>query len=678
MSLACIFDGSMKAAFMSMTFVLVSLLILLKLISYTFKKLDHLSQSIVDGTIPDISQELQKNETVKNLKSMHSKYLEVIDFIQSIDKGTFRFNHINPEDTEGQLLKALAEKQKQLVEEERRRSWVNEGIAQFSDILRVDGQSVEDVSIKILTHLIKYVGANQGGFFIAAESDGKQTLELTACFAYNRAKYLKKTIEEGDGLLGQAMLEKNLIYRTEIPHEYTMITSGLGEATPTNLLIVPLIVDDNFCGAIELASFKMLEQYKIDFIQKVAESIASTIATVKASENAQILLSKSHLMAEELKAHEEDLKRNMEQLEVTQEQMEKNQAELDSLFSAIESHSGLAEFDKTGDIIKINEWLLNKLGYDHKDLKPCGDQLIDEADKEELCHLLKQGQSIEKEILALSKDHEQIWLNIHYSPIFDKNQNFKSVLMLCQDITLKKNQELEIKSHLETLDKTLISLEFTIDGKITSVNEVYLNITGYRLSDVLGKNYADLLPKDELEKPQNQLMWQSLKEGNYFNGQFRQRNKRGKSVWLSGTLNPILNDKGKVIKIMMFAQFITQEKVRMEDMNQTINAFKSSTLFLEFAPDYTVKSASKRFLETFEYSKNELRNKSIYALIKNTNNIIDTIINDDENLSTHWKLIFITRSGKELQRRIAFHKIKNSDNEITKVLGVFENDIPSI
>ncbi|MBL6447106.1 PAS domain-containing protein [Fulvivirga sp. 29W222] len=674
LSIISIFIGTTKIALASITLVAVSFFTTLKLTADIFKKLDNVSRSIANGTIPEIAEKLQKVETVKHLQLIHFKYLEVIDFIQSLDKGEFKFNYIDPNNKTGILLTGILERQKQYAEEERRRSWVNEGIAQFSDILRVDKQSVEEASVKILTHLIKYVGANQGGFFIAAENDGKRTLELTACFAYNRTKFLNKTIEEGDGLLGQAMLEKNLIHRTEIPDRYTTITSGLGEATPTNLLVVPLVIEDNFCGAIELASFKVFEQYKIDFIQKVAESIASTIVTVKASENAQILLNKSHLMAEELKTQEEELKQNMVQLETTHQQMEKHQAELNSLFKAIESHSGLAEFDTTGNIIRINEWLIDRLGFDNEDLAPCNNQLIDNTEKEEICDLLKQGKCVEKEIQVLSKFHEQVWLNIHYSPVFDKDQNFKRVLILCQDISLRKKQELEIKSHLETLNKTLISLEFTTNGKITSVNEVFLNITNYKPSDILGKNYTDLLPEDETKKPQNQLMWQSLKSGNYFNGQFRQKDKNGKSIWLSGTLNPITNNEGTIIKIMMFAQLITQEKVRMEDMIQTINAFKSSTPFLELSPDYKVKSANKELLETLEYSRTEVRNKSIHLLIKNTNNILETIIDDHENLSTQWNLVFVTKSDKEIKRRVTFNKIKNADNEITKILGVFESD----
>src|SRR5690606_2941256 len=130
-------------------------------------------------------------------------------------------------------------------------------------------------------------------------------------------------VEIGEGLVGQVTLEKMTMYMTDIPEDFVKITSGLGEALPRNLLIVPLKIEDQIYGVVELASFRILEDYKIEFVEKLAESIASTIADVKSNERTQFLLRDHQAQAEEMRAQEEEMRQNLEELTSTQEGMER-------------------------------------------------------------------------------------------------------------------------------------------------------------------------------------------------------------------------------------------------------------------------------------------------------------------------------------------------------------------
>ena len=214
-------------------------------------------------------------------------------------------------------------------EEERRRNWTTEGLAKMGELLRLNNENLEALSSVVISEMVKYMGANQGGLFVLNDSDEhNKFLELTACYAYDRNKFSQKHIELGEGLTGTCYLEGESIYITDIPKDYMEITSGLGGDTPKALLITPLKVNEMIYGVIELASFEPFEQYQIAFVEKVSESIASTLSNVKTNMVTQKLLEQSKFQADELSNHEEELRQTMEEMQATQEEMRRREAEL--------------------------------------------------------------------------------------------------------------------------------------------------------------------------------------------------------------------------------------------------------------------------------------------------------------------------------------------------------------
>jgi hypothetical protein len=271
------------------------------------------------------------NSLVQGLKN-------VTDFTVAIGKGNFdlAFKPLSEEDNLGQsLLEMREELKKAKLEEEKRqeenqqRNWVAQGVALFSDILRKNNDNLENLSYEVISNIVRYTNSNQGGIFIVNDNDREHVhLEMTACYAYDRQKFLHKRIEVGEGLVGRCYQEQEKIFLTEIPNDYIKITSGLGDNNPTSLLLIPLAYNDNIFGIMEIASFNKYRDFEIEFIERVGESIAATISSVKANVQTAILLEQSQQQAEEMSSQEEEMRQNMEELRATQEQSARKEEEL--------------------------------------------------------------------------------------------------------------------------------------------------------------------------------------------------------------------------------------------------------------------------------------------------------------------------------------------------------------
>ncbi|MGD1842463.1 MAG: GAF domain-containing protein [Thermonemataceae bacterium] len=238
----------------------------------------------------------------RNVNDLADILKNATDFSNEIGKGNLEAQYkgkgtLEQNTNEGGIIGALQsmrDRLKEVAEKDRQERWVSTGLTQFADILRNSSNAhLNDLSYSIISNLVNYMEANQGILFVINEEGSKEYLQSTACYAINRRKYLDKKVEVGEGLLGQAYQDKETIYINDVPKEYEKVTSALGATTPRAVLIVPLMMNENVQGAVEILSLKEIKPYQISFVQRLAENIASTIALVKNSMKANQILIES-------------------------------------------------------------------------------------------------------------------------------------------------------------------------------------------------------------------------------------------------------------------------------------------------------------------------------------------------------------------------------------------------
>ncbi|BDD09991.1 hypothetical protein FUAX_24230 [Fulvitalea axinellae] len=355
-----------------------------------FKALDHLSLGKLNKVkLTYRTKILEFRKLKEQVLSLSQGLSQIVGYAREIGAGKMDTD-IKLRDENDELSDSLVQMRDSLIKlrsNEERNQWIAGGVAKFNEWLREYHQDIDKLSDVVITNLVKYLGANQGMFFVIEEDEeGVEWLELKACYAFSRKKHLNKRIKAGQGLAGQTVIEKETIFMTEIPQNYVRITSGLGESNPNSVLVVPMKMDGKVYGVVELAAFKKFEKHEVDFVEKLSEAVASTISVASINAHTSRLLEETRIQAEELRAQEEEMRQNLEELAATQEEMERAQKQVRekeyNLRSMINNtEDTILALDTEYRVTIINEALQRRMDARNWDVK-VGDYLEDSLGKE--------------------------------------------------------------------------------------------------------------------------------------------------------------------------------------------------------------------------------------------------------------------------------------------------------
>ena len=209
-------------------------------------------------------------------------------------------------------------------EKEQLQNWVNMGVTQINEVLTQNKDNFSELSKNVLKALLNYLDAKLGAMYILNDdSEENRFLELVTDFGVNKEhKSEYGVIPIDSGLVGATFTNNEVQLITELPDNYLAINSGLGKATPKSLLLVPLCYDEKVFGVIEIASFNVISTYELEFVNKVALSIANNLNTVKMNDRNIKLIQQFKEHSEMMQENEQRLRQNLEELEFIREQYE--------------------------------------------------------------------------------------------------------------------------------------------------------------------------------------------------------------------------------------------------------------------------------------------------------------------------------------------------------------------
>lgn len=505
-----------------------------------YRRVSQVLTKIADGDIPEnlpLDSSFEINRLRRKINRITHGLKMSRKIIQDIEKGNLNEHYttlssdkyVYKEGLLGSLLN-MRSKMQDIAKVEQQRNWITEGLAKFSDVLRKNENNLKTLSDNVISNLVRYLNANQGGIFMLNEDDiSEKYLELIACYAFERKKYIHKRLELNEGLVGQCFLEKANIYLKEVPTNYINIASGLGDAPPNIVLLVPLKVNNDIHGVLELASFKEFAPYQIEFIEKIGESIASTISSVKVNESGHKLLKQLKEQTEDMKAQEEELRQNMEEMQATQEEMRRTQ---DSLTKQEANLSALIDntpdtvinINQNYEVVVINQALKKRYKNTEYSNIAVGTNVLDmlpDDIREEWKAYYDRGLKGEKfDFIIKSAVSSELSNFRHYyiNPVKNECGEILGVSVFSRDVTQEKNLEMNNKTLKQqvTNQKTLsdiLHLRIVLDEnqKIIEVNDLFLQKTNAQKNQVLNRKLSSLLKDNSivshLIETKSQQLW---------------------------------------------------------------------------------------------------------------------------------------------------------------------------
>ena len=357
--------------------------------------------------------------------------------------------------------------------------------------------------------------------------------------------------------------------------------------------------------------------------------------------------------------------------------------ELEDREQALNKAALVSETDLQGHITYVNDQFCEVSGFSREELigKPHNIVRHPSTPKEvfkEMWETIQTGKPFQARYKNAKKDGSYYWVDATVAPLLDNQGKPVKYFNIRFDVTKEMEQQLYTEALIEAISNSNLMVEFDAEGVITNASEEFAEAVGYTPAELVGEHHSLLVEPEYASSTEYKKFWKKLGEGKYDEGTYKRINKAGDIVWLQATYNPVLDDEGKVLKVVKFATDVSERRMRNAENRGKIRAIESSTGTVEFELDGTVTRANKIFADAVGYSPEELVGKHH-----------STLVEEEYAASAEYKQLWeklrsgefvdgefmrVTKQGNEVWFQATYSPIADDEGIIYKVVK-YANDI---
>ncbi|WP_284759882.1 PAS domain-containing methyl-accepting chemotaxis protein [Agrobacterium sp. fls2-241-TYG-188a] len=253
------------------------------------------------------------------------------------------------------------------------------------------------------------------------------------------------------------------------------------------------------------------------------------------------------------------------------------------VLDAFSASQAMIVFDLTGNILDANENFCSAMGYSLAEIVGKHHRIFCEEDYRnsqayiDFWKSLGNGKYDAREYKRIRKDGREVWIEASYNPICRNGKPYK-VVKLATDITAKKLKADDDKGKMNALSRSQAVIEFTPTGEILTANENFCTTLNYSLNEIVGKHHRMFCEPNYAASPEYANFWKRLAAGEFISDEFVRYSKNGKEVWIQAAYNPILNDKGHVVKVVKLATDVTPRMSAISTLGEALRQLADGEL----------------------------------------------------------------------------------------------------
>ncbi len=341
--------------------------------------------------------------------------------------------------------------------------------------------------------------------------------------------------------------------------------------------------------------------------------------------------------------------------------------------NAIKRAQAVIEFDLDGIIKTANDNFLQALGYSLSEVQGkhhrifCDQDYIKTPEYRQFWEKLGRGEFHQGEFKRIRKDGKEIWIQATYNPIFDENGVAFKIVKYATDVTAEKLKNADFAGQLAAIDKVQAIIEFTPDGTIQKANENFLKTMGYSIAEIKGQHHRMFVEPEFAQSMEYRHFWEKLARGEYESKEYKRIGKNGKEVWILASYNPILDQNGKVFKVVKYASDVTKQK-------KLLQALAQMAIDLGAAAEELTATASS-MSENSQKTTNEAASASSAA--EEVARGVSTVAASTEEMTASIKEISRTSASAAEMSKVSSKKAEDA-NQLVKQLGDSSMEIGSV